>query len=269
MTGILGHRGLLLQPSGGPGPGPGYSPALWLDASDLTTLFQDSAGTIPVTTDGDPVGRWNDKSGNGRNFTQSSSSQRPTYRTSGGYHWVEFDGSDDWMFGSSNMLAFPTVAAFLAWRQESGTSDFGVVISQPHTSSHSAPYYRWSVQTRTSSGFNLCIISDAVQLYYGPAGANPGNDLVLSFGYSSMWSSTSSAQHHNIMRINGAIDQNGSAGTQTVTYPSSAVTTLGAQVNGGGDRFKGRIYGALVADVAITTQAQIDAWESYLAALQP
>lgn len=35
---------------------------VWYDPSDLTTLYQDSAGTIPVTASGDPVGLMLDKS---------------------------------------------------------------------------------------------------------------------------------------------------------------------------------------------------------------
>lgn len=38
--------------------------AYW-DVSDISTLFQDTAGTVPVTTDGQTVKRINDKSGNG------------------------------------------------------------------------------------------------------------------------------------------------------------------------------------------------------------
>lgn len=53
--------------------------ALWLDAADLTTLFQDAAGTIPVTADADPVGQWSDKSGNGLHVTQSTAVNRPAY----------------------------------------------------------------------------------------------------------------------------------------------------------------------------------------------
>jgi len=34
----------------------------WLEPRDISTLYQDSAGTIPVTTDGDPVGLVLDKS---------------------------------------------------------------------------------------------------------------------------------------------------------------------------------------------------------------
>jgi len=51
----------------------------WYEATDITTLFQDEAGTIPVTDDGDPVGRNDDKSGNGRYAMQTISSRRPVY----------------------------------------------------------------------------------------------------------------------------------------------------------------------------------------------
>lgn len=67
----------------------------WYDPSDLSTLYQDSAGTTTVTADGDPVGRMEDKSGNGNHATQSTSAARPVYRTDGTLHWLEFDGVDD------------------------------------------------------------------------------------------------------------------------------------------------------------------------------
>ncbi|WP_420229036.1 hypothetical protein ACOBWA_08420 [Psychrobacter sp. ER1] len=40
----------------------GDKQGVWYDPSDLTTLFQDAAGTTPVTKDGDPVGLMLDKS---------------------------------------------------------------------------------------------------------------------------------------------------------------------------------------------------------------
>jgi len=51
----------------------------WYDPSDLSTLFQNSAGTTPVTADGDPVGLAVDKSGNAVNAVQSVSASRPVY----------------------------------------------------------------------------------------------------------------------------------------------------------------------------------------------
>ena len=46
---------------------------------DISTLFQDAAGTTPVTADGDPVGLAVDKSGNEVNAAQSISASRPVY----------------------------------------------------------------------------------------------------------------------------------------------------------------------------------------------
>ena len=48
------------------------------DPSDLSTLYQDSAGTTPVTAVEQPVGLMLDKSGNGYHATQSITASRPT-----------------------------------------------------------------------------------------------------------------------------------------------------------------------------------------------
>lgn len=58
-------------------------------------LYQDSAGTIPVTADGDPVGYMQDLSGNGNHAIQATSGSKPLYRTDGTLHWLEYDGFDD------------------------------------------------------------------------------------------------------------------------------------------------------------------------------
>jgi hypothetical protein len=71
------------------------SPSAWYDFSDLSTLFQDTAATSPVTADGQSVARVNDKSGNGRHLTQATAGFRPLYKTSGGLSWLESDGVDD------------------------------------------------------------------------------------------------------------------------------------------------------------------------------
>jgi hypothetical protein len=69
----------------------------WYDPSDISTLFQDSAGTTPVTTAGQPVGLMLDKSGRGNHATQATSAARPTYQTGAGLSWLAFDGVDDSM----------------------------------------------------------------------------------------------------------------------------------------------------------------------------
>ena len=71
-------------------------PGIWYDPSDITTLFQDSAGTTPVTAVGQTVGRMLDKSGRNNHATQANIARRPTYQIdSSGRPYLLFDGVDD------------------------------------------------------------------------------------------------------------------------------------------------------------------------------
>lgn len=65
---------------------------LWFDPSDLSTMFQDSGETTPVTASGQPVGLIKDKSGNNYHASQPVNSKRPIYQTDGVLHWLDFDG---------------------------------------------------------------------------------------------------------------------------------------------------------------------------------
>lgn len=67
----------------------------WLKADAGT--FQDSAMTSPVVADGNPVGGWQDQSGNGNHLTQSSPTKRPAFKSGvqNGKPVVRFDGVDD------------------------------------------------------------------------------------------------------------------------------------------------------------------------------
>jgi len=67
----------------------GFSPAalfaasqqgLLYEAFDISTLFQLSGGTTPVTAATDPVGYFGDKSGNGNHATQATAAARPIYQ---------------------------------------------------------------------------------------------------------------------------------------------------------------------------------------------
>lgn len=66
----------------------------WYDPADMSTMYQDSAGTTPVTAAGQQVGKILDKSGNGYHATQSTSGNRPYLRNSGSLWYLEFDGSN-------------------------------------------------------------------------------------------------------------------------------------------------------------------------------
>lgn len=89
-------------------------PGLWYDPSDLTTMFEDTAGTIPVTTPGQSVARINDKSGRGNNATQPTAASRPTY----GVHPV---------VGRRNLLTLTEQFDNAGWGK------FGTVLVTPNT----------------------------------------------------------------------------------------------------------------------------------------
>ena len=80
---------------------------LWLDASDSSTLYDATSGGSLVAADGG-VARWEDKSGNARHATQSTSGSRPVRKTAiqGGLDVLRFDGSDDWFVFSSSTSTF-------------------------------------------------------------------------------------------------------------------------------------------------------------------
>lgn len=52
---------------------------VWYDPNDITTLFQDTAGTTPITTTGQSVALMLDKSGNAKHASQSTAGSRPIY----------------------------------------------------------------------------------------------------------------------------------------------------------------------------------------------
>jgi len=122
-SGILNRRGFF----GGTTAAP-FSPSdisglqLWLDAT--TGLFDATSGGSAVTTDGSAVARWEDQSGNGRHFTQSTSNDRPILKTSiqNNKNVVRFDGSNDNMIGPDSLKINVPISMFAVVSKRGGTN---------------------------------------------------------------------------------------------------------------------------------------------------
>lgn len=73
----------------------------WGDASGraVQTLFTNTAGTTPATTDGAAIARLNDRGPYGYNATQATSGSRPALRlgVQNGLDMIEGDGSNDYL----------------------------------------------------------------------------------------------------------------------------------------------------------------------------
>jgi hypothetical protein len=96
--------------------------ALWLDASDATTLFQDAAATTPATATSDPVGYWGDKSGNARHAVQATAGNRPAISgtTQGGRKALAFDAQTKTVISPVSVAQYVADATtspkmFFAW----------------------------------------------------------------------------------------------------------------------------------------------------------
>ena len=101
----------------------------WYDPSDLSTMFQDSAGTTPVTADGQPVGLILDKSGRGNHASQATTAARPLYKTDGTYHWLKFDGVDDTLSTAAiDLTGTDKISVFAGVRKTSGTPAYQNIV---------------------------------------------------------------------------------------------------------------------------------------------
>jgi hypothetical protein len=80
------------------------NPALWLDAADTTTITESSGS----------VSQWDDKSGNGRNFTQANGANQPTTGTLtlNSLNAIDFNGTSDFLVSAATSLVSPTDGTF-------------------------------------------------------------------------------------------------------------------------------------------------------------
>jgi hypothetical protein len=90
--------------------------ALWLDASDASTLFQAHTGTTPAVADNDVVGYWGDKSGNGKHVTQSTAAYKPVLKLNiqNGKPAILGNASKSLYNASVTLSSFAVIAVFKA-----------------------------------------------------------------------------------------------------------------------------------------------------------
>jgi hypothetical protein len=145
--------------------------ALWIDFADQSTLF-DAVSDGSTVTNGVGIARAEDKSGNGRNFTESSSGNRPTW-TSGvqnGLGIARYDGND----------RLTSVAAASTWTfLHSTKSTIFVVVKNGTTSNPSAVYGWLGNSASTSSNRGVAFLYDNRNLI-SPTGLDDAFNCICS-----------------------------------------------------------------------------------------
>lgn len=105
-----------------PGGGGAFVPTdltgleLWLDAA--VGVYQDSAGTTPVASNNDPVGKWTDQSGKANHFTQATAGSRPTYKTAvqNSLPGIAGDASADYLSGTAPITGSGSRTMFVVYK---------------------------------------------------------------------------------------------------------------------------------------------------------
>jgi len=216
------------------------SPAAWYDPSDLSTLFQDTAGTTPVTTAGQSVARINDKSGNGLTLTQSTSTKCPTYQVDGnGKPYILFDGTNDTIGNSAAVagsahaigIAVLATAGNQVWATTASSTDRLCIVATPASGTTRAVTHDGTTATaKSGSGSDTAQVLLAELDQAAPSAALRQNGVALS-------------------------------GTSSVTPDSNVGTALGSNTSGL-NFFGGRVYGLVHVASAITAtqRGQLETW---------
>jgi hypothetical protein len=221
-------------------------------------LFQDAAGTVPVTADGDPIGKMMDQSGSGNHAIQSISGRRPVYRTDGVLHWFETNGTNShFQFTFPEYRNFTEVDFFYGIETEAGTvadntKDFVV---------GSAGYY-FSGFTGLTSGETFMLISDNPQLRLGSSlysrAANTAG--IVSFSIPNAGVGTLRTDGSNVP-MNLTIGSNFSPSASSST---SDIVEIGSIKNTSFSAIK--IYALIIRNKNSST-SETQQTESYIAAL--
>ena len=228
----------------------------WWDPSDMSTLFQDTAGATPVTTVGQPVGRINDKSGRGNHLTQATAGSRPLLQNANFENYLDFDGVDDFLVSPTINFATAVVNSMSIWLGVNKTTDTptGSAVELSVTSASSNGVFMWQIPGTSPNGYFFRSRGTADPQLNINGFLQPRLDVLFS-----MSTITTDAI---IARINGVQVAN-SSGDQGAGPYGNYPMYVGRR-GGTSQPFKGRIY-QLIVRGAITTAQHIIDIERYVA----
>lgn len=229
------------------------------DPNDLSTMFQDAAGTVPVTSVGQPVGLIRDKSGRNNHAYQTTSASRPILRKNAvtGANYLEFDGSDDFL--QTNNIDFTATDKVSLFTGVRNLADTGQIIAELSANTN-----------YTSGSFYLVAGTDGVVGYTSLSRGTTDSGLsqiARSFTYSAPDTAVLSVKHNisgdlSSMRRNGVvgIDGTGDKGSGNFgNYPLYIGRRGGAYLP-----FNGHIYN-LIGIGKLTSDTETAALENELA----
>lgn len=227
---------------------------VWLDRSDLSTMFQDLTNTTPAVVDS-PVGHCRDKSGNGAHWTAFNSASRPILRLTSGVYWLQWDGVDD--RGTTAAIDFSAVdemTAFVGARKLDETSQY---------------VYMLGPDISASAGISMFIANFGTpDIRVASRGTATTSAIASSAGYAAPFTfvtthRTKISADTNLLRVNGVDVATSAADQGAGNYPNAALT-IGSYA-GGGAHYSGRDNQVILRGKT-STLAEYTAVEAWISA---
>jgi hypothetical protein len=224
----------------------------WYDPSDFSTMFQDSAGTTPVTAVGQTVKKIIDRSGRGNHASQSDTAKSPVLRQdANSKYYLEFDGVDDSL-----------ATAAINFTAVNKTSIFAGTYALDNTN--------WRILAIHAVGTAFVNSSIGIQVPAGPGAIQSVSYPSSASSYATLSSGTMSINTPCV--FSSLVDR--SVATRSVINRRNA-SELGAanwaiesgfygnnplRIGGDGvEAYKGRIYSMIIRGALSTTQEITDA----------
>ena len=240
---------------------------------DISTLFQDAEGAIPVTADGQPVGKILDKSGNGYHATQSVASKRPTYRDVDGVQWIEFDGIDDFLQFPNHPFTFTGGITVLSAFSKIGSFNIYETLFAAGTTGNRDANREKSMAFQI--GNNIILGNNRPHLatdIWTPSGVKGSTTIIAESDLVASWNTPNWSTHRtqgNIkIRLDGADETVSPYNNDDPVSLNSGPAYIGVFDNSvlASSLFQGKIYGLIVRGITSTAQEVTDT-EEYLTAL--
>lgn len=237
----------------------GGAQGAWYDPGDMSTLFQDAAGTIPVTAVEQPVGKMLDKSGRGNHATQATTTKRPTLKQdANGCYYLSFDGVDDAM--QTGNINFTSTDKMTVWAGVTKLSDVSASVLlelSPNSSTYAGAIMLRAVDYPGAPEFTAYLRGSAA--YAGcvaGAAASPATKVMTG-----LFNTSAPTGQQVTARLTGI------TGMQTTTNVGGGMLGnyslyIGARA-GTSLYFNGRLY-SLIVRGAQSTLSQIEATELYI-----
>ena len=258
-------RNALIGGGSGGGGGPFYPTSLFssgekglfYDFSDMASLFQDVAGTTPITASGQLSARINDKSGNGNYATQSNVALRPQFLQAGELSYMLLDGVDDeWATSAAMALGGADILTICAGVRK--LDDGAGVICESHpgvTSPSPGVMMLFSGTGSLGTGYTStarggATYSSSLGAFYSAI----GDDKSVLYSTHSISGDLSTLRKNGIDGASGVADKGSGSFSNLVLY-------IGGR-GAGGIQLYGHIYSLLIIARSLTTteRSQLEAW---------